>query len=1019
MGEDTAMKKLLALICLLLVPAQLGLAADWPQYRCDAARSGYTAEELPAELSLEWTYRAAHPPRPAWQGDDTRMPFDHTYHTVIANGTLYFGSSADCKVYALDAATGAERWTFFTDAPVRFAPAVWKDRVFVVSDDGFLYCLSVQDGKPLWKKRGGPGNNMLLGNDRMVSRWPARGGPVILDDTVYFAAGIWPTEGIYLYAIDAATGETLWVNDSSGYIEMDQPHPTARAKSGVSAQGHLVASGDYLFVPTGRAVPAAFNRSDGSFRYFHLQVNRASGGSPIVSAGSHFTSVNCLFDAATGEAAGTLAFPTVAVSPQHVICAHGSKLNAFDRAHLVVEKDAVDRKGQPIKRKTLGDPEWSFEIPKAVGNQLILAGGKAVYAAKEQGIVIADTATKKALWSKDLDGLPLGFAVADGRLYVSTDQGAIHCFGSAGATPQGDLEFKKSRSLYGRNRTMARAAKRIIKETGVTQGYCLDLGCGDGALAYELAKRTDLSIYAIDSDLAKVRAAREKLDAAGLYGVRVTVHHGDPARTPYSKYFADLIVSGRSVTEDVGVVSTSEAARLLRPYGGVVCIGARRQTVKTVRGPLKDVGTWTHQYGTPANTCASTDTLVKAPLTMLWFRDSDFPMPSRHGRGPAPLVSDGRLFVEGLHALRAVDVYNGRTLWEFPLPGVLVPYDQEHLVGTAGTNSNLCVAGGILYVRVGSECLLLDPATGKLLDRFHTPAGTSGPWGYIACEDGTLFGSVSNEKHIVHWAFRGSDMSKLFTESSLFFALDAQTGELKWSFSPKCSIRHNAIAIGGGRVYLIDRPLDFGDLLEEERKRRGQPPAGAPEPPVLHALDAETGKILWSARDDIYGTLLALSLEHDVLLTTYQYTRFRLPSEKGGRMTAFRASDGTRLWVAPSDPQGKASRPLIIGTTIYHEPGAWDLLTGKRLDFHLERSYGCGIISGCENMMLYRSATLGYVDLLNDTGTINYGGIRPACWINAIPAGGLVLMPDATARCTCSYLIKASIALQPGSPRGS
>ncbi|MFH1264246.1 MAG: hypothetical protein ABIK89_00860, partial [Planctomycetota bacterium] len=64
-------------------------------------------------------------------------------------------------------------------------------------------------------------------------------------------------------------------------------------------------------------------------------------------------------------------------------------------------------------------------------------------------------------------------------------------------------------------------------------------------------------------------------------------------------------------------------------------------------------------------------------------------------------------------------------------------------------------------------------------------------------------------------------------------------------------------------------------------------------------------------------------------------------------------------------------------------------------------------------MMVFRSATLGYVDLSRGQETENYGGIRPACWINVLPVGGLVLMPDATDRCTCSYLIKASIGLAP------
>ncbi len=70
-------------------------------------------------------------------------------------------------------------------------------------------------------------------------------------------------------------------------------------------------------------------------------------------------------------------------------------------------------------------------------------------------------------------------------------------------------------------------------------------------------------------------------------------------------------------------------------------------------------------------------------------------------------------------------------------------------------------------------------------------------------------------------------------------------------------------------------------------------------------------------------------------------------------------------------------------------------------------------MSGSTNLLLYRSGTLGYIDLSSNSATQNYGPVRPGCWINAIVAGGLVLMPDATDRCTCSYLIKASIGLVP------
>lgn len=66
------------------------------------------------------------------------MSFDRTSHVVVANGLVCFGSSVDGTLTALDVATGGTKWKFYTGGPIRFAPTVWKDRIFVTSDDGFL-----------------------------------------------------------------------------------------------------------------------------------------------------------------------------------------------------------------------------------------------------------------------------------------------------------------------------------------------------------------------------------------------------------------------------------------------------------------------------------------------------------------------------------------------------------------------------------------------------------------------------------------------------------------------------------------------------------------------------------------------------------------------------------------------------------------------------------------------------------------------------------------------------------------
>ncbi len=663
-----------------------------------------------------------------------------------------------------------------------------------------------------------------------------------------------------------------------------------------------------------------------------------------------------------------------------------------------------------------------MESPQAEKSMIV--AGRTIVTGGGTTVSAVDMNTKEVVWKAEVDGTPLGLAVADGRLYVSTETGSIYCFANEATSVPKVWRTDISASPYGKNSANAKAAEAILAKSGVREGYCLDLGCGDGALAYELAKRTNLKIYAIDADPAKVRQARKKLRAAGLYGVSVTVHQADPSATDYPDYFADLVVSGRSVKLGPNAALAAEMDRMQRPYGGVVCVGQPDALQFDTRGALEGAAEWTHQYADTANTANSGDSRIRGPLRMLWYRDTDIDMPQRHGRGPAPLFHNGRMFVEGINTLRAVDAYNGRTLWEYHLQGVLTAYDQDHLMGTAGTGSNICIDESSVYVHVKSRCLRLDAATGKKIGEYPTPKqpdGEPGTWGYIACVDGTLYGSLADTRHIVRWRYLKGDMQTQYSESMQLFALDVETGKLKWTYTPTQSIRHNTVALAEGRLFLIDRSIaDIDKIDYEKKKRRG---ADGKEieviaehaPGKLLALDAKSGAPLWESDDDIYGTMLAASVEYDILLMTYQPTRFRLKSEIGGRMTAFRASTGDRLWDnnRADDPRHEyASRPIINGETIYAQPGAWNLATGRKLEFAFSRSYGCGTLASAENLLIFRSATLGYRDIEKDEEAQNYGGIRSGCWINAIPAGGLVLLPDAASGCVCSYLIKATIALQ-------
>ena len=117
----------------------------------------------------------------------------------------------------------------------------------------------------------------------------------------------------------------------------------------------------------------------------------------------------------------------------------------------------------------------------------------------------------------------------------------------------------------------------------------------------------------------------------------------------------------------------------------------------------------------------------------------------------------------------AVNAYNGRVLWRYDIKGLLKAYNGDELMGTAGTGGNFCVHKGSVYIRDEHRCLRLDAKEGTLRSEFTPPPrpdGKPGKWGYIACVDGLLFGTVANQEHVVTYRYRATtgDMKRLLTE---------------------------------------------------------------------------------------------------------------------------------------------------------------------------------------------------------------------------------------------------------------
>lgn len=89
-------------------------------------------------------------------------------------------------------------------------------------------------------------------------------------------------------------------------------------------------------------------------------------------------------------------------------------------------------------------------------------------------------------------------------------------------------------------------AEQIRERTGITEGICLDVGCGGGYLGIALAKITDLYVYLLDKSREMLAIAEQNITRCGLRE-RMTTLIGDAQSIPFEDNSVDLVVSRGSV----------------------------------------------------------------------------------------------------------------------------------------------------------------------------------------------------------------------------------------------------------------------------------------------------------------------------------------------------------------------------------------------------------------------------------------------------------------------------------------
>ncbi len=493
------------------------------------------------------------------------------------------------------------------------------------------------------------------------------------------------------------------------------------------------------------------------------------------------------------------------------------------------------------------------------------------------------------------------------------------------------------------------------------------------------------------------------------------------------------------------------------------------------RPGLEGAGSWTQQYGNPQNTACSSDELTKGPLGVLWFGEPGPQlMVERHAKAQSPLAMDGRLFIQGEEVIMAVDAYNGTPLWERRIPGAVrarvdvdggnlaldedglyvAAYDQclrlDPATGATVRQYGLPATGGRSY-RWGCVSIESDTLLGVRAEPLKQPYAAQLTARHANPSDATLWAyKRSNAKWLPmanypawenYHAEEGSVTDRMMV-GDMVFALDPETGEVRWNHLGQ-RIANLTVSRGGGKVFFADgilseelkkRALDERRTLiqdgtyRETEKMRSAEKYEPSDVRLVTALDAQTGEKLWERPVDFTGCCgdaMGSAYQDDVVLFfgcvgNHDAYRFRERQLEYRRIVALSASTGDVLW---SYPLNYRTRPIVMSDRIIIEPRACDLHTGTILtrtdpvsgkqrpwEF-LRPGHTCAISNASADTLFYRSSSTAIYDLDRDAGVAMFGGIRPGCWINMIPAAGVVLVPEASVGCTCSFPLRCSFAL--------
>jgi len=512
----------------------------------------------------------------------------------------------------------------------------------------------------------------------------------------------------------------------------------------------------------------------------------------------------------------------------------------------------------------------------------------------------------------------------------------------------------------------------ILNAAGVKGGLVVHVGCGDGRLTAALRVNDSYIVHGLDSDPAKVKAAREHIRSTGRYG-KISVDTFDGRHLPYADNLANLVVIDKGAA-----IPDEEILRALAPRG-VALIGDR----KLIKPVPADIDDWSHWRQGPENNPVARDTVVGPPRRMQWVAGPRWLRSHEVPSGVTSVVTaGGRIFhtldegpigitdprLPEKWVLVARDAFNGTLLWKVPLPNwgwqtwrssLRTQYKGTNWIKTVGLRTK--TPGDYVHRMVADA------------DRLYFTLGHKAPVSILAAATGkviaTCAGSAEPRKLLV------TDAVLVVQTARQLLAFESATGKPLW----KKDARIGSLAAQGRRLIYHTGGKD------------------------LRCVDVASGKLSWRADLVVAGQLM---ISDGTILAV-----------SGSSMQVMSLETGKTIWTNRKGASRKGRRPrrsevYIVDGTIWigYRGQRVDLKTGKKLPslavknlWSPQHHHRCYTNKATSRYIIGAMEGMEYLALKTDAHSRN-NWVRGACNVGILPANGMTYVP--TDQCYCSAGVK-------------